>query len=290
MRIQEINNGYSEQPVKKPKVGKKKNKSKRKLRWLKLVIELIIMGACIVLLAISPLFNIREIEVYGSEHYNKEEIKNASGIVIGSNGFKAVGSDLRNIFTFRDGKAEINILKSCPYVKDVKAVFNITGVIKVKITERKPIGVIQYLGTNLLVDDQAYVIDTIPNGQKTGVPFLKGLSFNRFKLGQALKLSDKNAIDSAVALIEAIKKNDAENTAFDIKLIKSINYIDISDSEKVTVGVNTKLDVNFGNIQDLPYQDLTYRIDFLKTILSGNYKSGYIDLSSGKNVYGRDSK
>jgi cell division septal protein FtsQ len=82
---------------KKNKVEEKEKieKNKYKQRYLPVFLLLI---AIIILLGISPLFNISKINVFGVNYYSDEDIIKVSGIVEGVNGFKMLEVDLKTSF------------------------------------------------------------------------------------------------------------------------------------------------------------------------------------------------
>ena len=68
-------------------ISRKKYKEKSLGLCIRLIGYLFIM-AVLVSLALSPLFYINRIEVYGNKHYSSEVI-NASGLIMGTNWFKS---------------------------------------------------------------------------------------------------------------------------------------------------------------------------------------------------------
>ena len=64
-------------------------------------------------IALSPLFYINSIEVYGNKHYNNIEVINASRIVLGANWFRelAYNADIKGMLTFRSTNSRKYIRK-----------------------------------------------------------------------------------------------------------------------------------------------------------------------------------
>lgn len=271
MNVQETN--YS---TKKPKkrYKKKKRNFKRLLFWVKFILTSALLIASIVTLALSPAFNISKIEVYGNEYCKQSDIVTATGIVIGSNGFKTIGSNVKNILTFRYGVAEENIIKNFPYVKSVVVRYKIPEKVKVSITERKPAFIVSYMSSKFIIDDEKYVLEAVGKQPDKKLPVLNGLKFEPFEIGQTLKLTNPEAFSDALKVIEAVKKSDEKSN---YKMYSAINAVDVSDRGKIRVLVDSRITVDFGNLRDIDY-----RVSFCKMIISEKLTKedkGFLDMS-----------
>lgn len=280
MKVQEINLDLRSQG-KKPLKQKKKNK--RRFRGLKLITLLILFGSAIILLALSPLFNIRTIDVQGNEHYQKDDIVKITDITLGKNGFKTIGGDLASIFTLSYRNSEKKVRSSLPYIKDVAVKFVLPGKVLFKVVERKPAAVVPYLGTNIVIDEEKYVLDTIDNTSGRHLPLIKGVNLEHYEIGQELKPGEPQSLDLALRMIESI--NDSDNDT-DAKIMDLTDYIDVSDVKKVCLLIDSRITVNFGDIEQMDSNEIDYKIKFLKQILTDNLNKGakgLLDLTSGDN-------
>jgi cell division protein FtsQ len=257
------------------KLRKKRRKTRIIFFWIKFILIAALAVTTIVLLALSPLFNIKNIEVKGSEHYPQEKIAETSGIIIGSNGFKTIGSNVKNIFTFRYGFAEKNIMKSYPYIKSVIARFIIPSKVRISISERKAEAVITYMGNNLLIDNEAYVLENFGKKVNKGLPLIKGLKIKQCNVGQAITMDNPEAFQDALKLMDQIKLSDARNEQ---KMYNRISSIDVNDRGKISIFHDSRLTVNFGNLGDLEY-----RIDFCRKIVYERLAKedrGFLDMTT----------
>jgi len=258
---------------------------KKAYLWLKFLLIFALTVAILVLTALSPLFNISSIEVIGNGHYEERDIVEASGIVAGSNGFKTIGNSFINFFTLRYGNAEERILKLLPYIKDVEARFIIPSTVRINVSERKPMAAVPYLGTNLIIDDEGYVLDTVVNSD-SGLPAVKGLKFEDFELGQALKVDNRKSLDQVIKLMKAIYDSDMNDK---FKLGEIIDSIDASAEDKICVFIDSRIVANLGSLENL-----NYRISVLKHVLLKNLKKedkGLLDFTVGQNpVFMPDAK
>lgn len=280
MKVQEINLDVSSSGKKQPTAKKKK---KRNFLWLKRITLLILFGSAIILLALSPLFNIRAIDVQGNQHYQKDEIVKITDITMGKNGFKTIGGDLASIFTLSYRNSEKKIKNSLPYIKDTNVKFALPNKVIIKVTERKPVGIVPYLGTNIVIDEERYVLDTIDNMGGSHLPLIKGINLQHYEVGQELKQEESQNLDLALRVIGAVNDSDKdENTNF----IGLIDSIDVSDPAKVCLLVDSRLTVNFGDIEKIDSNEMDYKIKFLKQIFTDNLNKeakGLLDFTTGGN-------
>jgi cell division protein FtsQ len=275
LKIQELDGDYKTLHRKKAKPKKKF----RKMRfWIKLAVAMPLLFTILVLIALSPVFNITDIEVQGSKYYKSDEIIDLSDILIGSNGFKGLGNNLANILELRNGDAEERILKSCPYIKDVTVKFVPPGKIRINIIERSPMAVVPYIGTSLIIDSEGYVLDTVRENEAQNFLLIKGLEFDYFELGEKLELSNSENFDKVVQVINEIKESDE---AGDYNLLGLIDSIDISDSKKIRLFIESRLVINLGDTREL-----NYKIAVLRQVLMKNIKKkdrGLLDFTAGEN-------
>jgi cell division protein FtsQ len=66
------------------------------------------------------------------------------------------------------------------------------------------------------------------------------------------------------------------------KILKLLNYIDVSDLQNVTVSFDSRIRVNFGDLYDL-----SYKIDFMKKnfIEIPKGSKGFLDMSLDQPVF-----
>ncbi|HHW49676.1 MAG TPA: FtsQ-type POTRA domain-containing protein [Clostridiaceae bacterium] len=272
MDLLKINADYD---LKEKKLNKRK-KFKKTIIWLKLILILLLLGAVLVPLALSPLCNISSIEVLGNKHYKSSEITKVTDVKVGENGFRVIGRNISGLLTFRYYKAETDILKNCTYVKSAKVKYKMPDKILITIEERNPMCIIPHLGSYLIMDEEGYIIDIVEDEREVGLPVIKGLKIESYKMGQALELENPDSIEKIYDLITAIKKSD-ENSLY--KLEDTVDYIDISDPKKVCLFVDSRIIANLGDLRDL-----NYRIGVLKYILQNSIKEedrGILDFTSG---------
>jgi cell division protein FtsQ len=144
---------------------------------------------------------------------------------------------------------------------------------KISIIERKPRAYINYNGTFLYIDNEAYVLDSVPKLDLKNIPEVKGMKFQYFKLGQALEMDEKKCIESFNIIYDAIIECDKTDSN---KIFNKLNYIDVTDLHKVIIYLDSRLKVNFGDLYDL-----SYRLDFMKKNMTAIPKGakGLLDMT-----------
>jgi len=275
MDVLMINDDY--ELIAENKKQSKRKKFKKRRIWLRLILILLLTAAVLIPLALSPLCNISGIEVAGNRHYKSSEITDVIDIGVGDNGFKIIGRDISGLLTFRYKKAEADILKKCTYVKSVEVKYLIPDKIHIKIEERNPMCTIPYMGSYLIMDEEGVIIDIVADAEDQNLPNVKGVKFESYEMGQALKFENSDSMEKIFSLINAIKKSDDSSS---YKLEELVDYIDISEAKKVCLFIDSRIMVNLGDLRDLDY-----RISVLKYILQNNLKSedrGILDFAAGE--------
>lgn len=245
---------------------------------LSFILSFLLLLLIAILLSLTPLFNIKYFEVNGSRHYNKDTLIEIAGIVAGSNGFRNIGGNIEGILSLRYIQAEKNILENCPYVKTAVVKYLPPSSVRIDITEREAAFNIPYFGTSLLIDSQGYVIDTIPGGKAEELPDIEGLEFENYELGHELRTKKPEALEAAINVMEIIKESDKGSELKIMRLVKSIN---VSDLDNVYVFIDSRIVVNLGNLEDL-----RYRVEVMKHIFFKNLKSdekGLLDFTESEN-------
>ena len=259
----------------------KKHKSKKKLkRLLRIIKSILVAGLLVVTVvytALSPFFNIAEIEVKDAVHYDKQTLITTSGIKIGENGFKKIFSVPGKFYYLRIGSAENAIIENCPYVKSVKARFVVPSTVTIEIKEREAAAVLSLAGTNLLIDMEGVLLEINPDLKKLDFPVFKGMKIDAYKPGKKVEIPEDTLL-TAFKVFETIRVVDGENTD---KLLPSVDYIDIGDIYNVQISLQSRVLVNLGKPEDL-----NYKMNAVKTIFTKNIKKserGKLDFSSDEN-------
>jgi len=279
LKIHEITTVAEYQPQRKHK----RKKRKKILSFFKFILISGIFAAILVCVGLSPLFSVNRIEVYGNKHYNSNEVIEASGLVIGNNWFKPNSVNLKGILTFRSIDAENLLLNRCPYLKSAIVKIDFTGVVRIEVTERDPVALVPYMGANLVIDNECFVLALSSNAEDEKLPVIKGVDCEGYTLGQALPTHNPKCLEAfrrVMKVIESADSNSGERgKEYGIKGI--INYIDVSDLDNIKLYLDSRILVNLGNYKDIS----EYRINFLREIFYFQLTKedkGLLDFASGE--------
>jgi hypothetical protein len=243
---------------------------------------LLIILLSLVVISSSPIFSISEIDVFGINYYNENQIIDKSGLIIGQNGFLALkGESVFSILSLRCGDAEKSIVEACPYVKKVNAKYSLPGRIIIEIEERSKSVVVPYQDLGLLVDEEGFVVDIIKNYQDSGLPIVRGIAFDSYSLGNKLAVENDRCLDTVITLISALRQADRDSAD---KLSYVVSSIDISDLKNIKFFIGDVFVVNLGDGSEIYYRVSTLKEIYYTGLTNG--ERGLIDFSlSAKAVF-----
>lgn len=144
---------------KQAQILKKKKKIKRIVKWTTL--SLIIIGGIIFAL-VSPIFNIKDIQVYNNEQISTETIISLSQLKID-----------QNIFKFSVNKVK-NEIKTNPYIENVQIKRKIPNRIEINVEERQKKYNVQFLNGFAYINNQGYILE-ISEQKAEGLPVIQGI-------------------------------------------------------------------------------------------------------------------
>ncbi len=266
---------------------RREKRLRRILWWFKTIMLVSLTITTLVLLALSPLFNITAIEVHGNRHYTSEEIVQATGIAIGSNGFKNIGSNWKNIFALRFGESEEYLLHSKPYIEHVTVRFILPGTVRVTLTERKPLAVVNYMGNEVIVDKNGYALDYFVDDaevESIKLPAILGVGIKSLRLGQVLEFETQNGSEgfyAAVRLLLSIKESDESTETY--KLYKYVDSVDAGDPKNIILGFDGRFRVKFGDLKELDHNLNFFRYIYYSNLKYSNDR-GTLDMTALKPV------
>ena len=200
---------------------------------MKKIYTYILMGIAllifiVMLLMLSPWFNIKNIEINGLETLDKADI------------IRQVKLDkTTNILSFNNFIVKRR-LKNNYYIESVKITKKLPNTIIIDISERQIVGYVPYINDYMYIDESGMVVD-IKSSYTEQLPIIYGLSFESFTIGKRLKTDNDEAFSVVMDITNAIK--DKEN-------LKQILKIDISNLEDVHL-YTENLDIILGNREAL---------------------------------------
>jgi len=96
----------------------------------------------------------------------------ASGLVIGNNWFKSNSVNLKG-YLLSDQLMRKPLLNRCPYLKSAIVKIDFTGVVRIEVTERDPVALVPYMGANLVIDNECFVLALSSNAEDEKLPVIK---------------------------------------------------------------------------------------------------------------------
>ena len=153
-----INAPLSKEEIQKIEKSKKKRKLILKIiKWLTLLA--IIIGGTIYAM-LSPIFNIKEVEVIGNSKISSETIISLSGITID-----------QNMFSFRTSNVRESI-KNNAYIDTVEIHRDLPDKISLVVTERKTTYMIKFGNAYAYINNQGYILEI--TDKEEAVPIITG--------------------------------------------------------------------------------------------------------------------
>lgn len=230
-KIEKYQQKRREQEIKNNVGTKKSKKLRRKMKAFKnfLILILIIFG--IILFLISPVFNIRKIEVIGNSKVSSDTIKSLLQI-----------NNSTNIFSLSYTTIGQRI-KQNSYIKSVKVNRVLPDTIKLTVTEREPSYQLEFGSSFVLIDDDGYILEILKE-QKEGLVKIRGYATSEEMIipGNRLCQSDLNRLKDVSEIIRIANNYQLANIITTVILDDNDEYSLYIETEKKTVHLGKNVD------------------------------------------------
>lgn len=230
-----------------------KRKVKRKMRrgcFTSLISAVLVILAMLILF-LTPIFNVTEISVAGNGRIGEGVIISVSGIENGS-----------NIFSVDARKAKKRI-SSLQYVENVKIIKKYPNKIKIEITEGKVSAYIKSGDKAVGINAQGKVLcDINIAGVQAGAPVVKGFNVTKNTMGETVLVEEKNKFDLFLKFLTTFKEKG---------LLEKLTEFDITDDDYIVFIYEDKLKVEFGDVKrfENKFDYLTAIFDYWAEIPEG---------------------
>lgn len=241
---------------------KKKDKKKKKGKGLIIIAIVLIIIAGIGFLGYKTL-KIANIDVKGNSIVSKEDIISLAGIQTGE-----------SLLSVSNSKVEENIEKN-PYLifDGIDRVFPDTIIIKVK--ERAPKALIEYMGSYVEVDKNGYVLKIHDNTNGNTLPIMKGIEVKTTTVGSTIEIDNKYQLSQITEIIASLENEEV----YDI-----ITEINMTDPNTIVMSTNDKYTVKLGE-----FENIQYKIRFFKStrdqLIEMGKSGGTVDVTTGDRAY-----
>ena len=220
-------NNHKKQEAKKKKISKQeiaKNKKKKRIKkFLKWTTIILILCGGITFLMVSPIFNIKEIEVVQNNRVSADTIKSLSRL-----------NSNMNIFRFWSANVEKQIEENA-YIEDVKIKRKLPNKIQIEVIEREPRFSIQILNSYGYISSQGYILEI--NNNELALPVITGINTqeeNR-KVGYRLVEEDLYKLEEILKIMNTAKENNLDTKVTSIDISQKNEYIMTMQDEKKTI-------------------------------------------------------
>lgn len=238
--------------MKKNVVKLKKNSNKDKIREC-ILSSFILLCSFVLILLFSPLFDITQIKVEGNLKLNENIIKSESGINLG-----------QNILGLNKIKIKEDLL-SISYLEDVEIRRMWPDTILIRVAEKEPVAKVKLLGSNILIDENAYILEIVTDDKEYDVPLLEGIETFSTVINEKLECNNQELLENFLEILKNLKNND---------MLK--NIVKIESKESLLLYTNRGQIVNIGDTSDLNYKFIR-----LKAIMNKEDTDNfYIDISN----------
>lgn len=241
-----VNTNKNKQNAKKKLTKQQQIAIKKKKAILKIVkvltLIIVIIGVSIYV-ALSPLFNIKEINVTGNSKLSKEEIISLSELKTDENTFKVSKKNIKNK------------VKANAYIENVKIRRKLPDKVEIIVVERVATYMIPFANSYIYINNQGYMLEI--TSQKAEMPAIVGISTPEEELheGQRLISEDLVKLGEVLQIMESANANE---------LVDLITKIDISNRQDYILTLEKeKKSIHLGDVSNL-----STKMAYVKKILN----------------------
>lgn len=266
-------NKIRQEEIKKKKLTQEEKRRKKRNKKIKRILEIFLLLGLLVggiaFAMISPIFNIKDIQVLNNQQVSKETIISLSELKME-----------QNIFRFRKNGVSKKI-KENAYIKEVILHRKLPNIVQIEVKEREHDYNVDYLGKYAYIDKQGYILEIAEEKKERVV--LQGIVTPEEEVvaGKRLKEEDLKKLEDVIKIMNAAKEYELEN---------KITSIDIQDKNEYSIYLEEeKKKVYLGN-----HTNLSNKILYVNAILKEEKgKAGEIyangDFNNKFRVYFRES-
>ena len=240
-----VNTNKNKQNAKK-KLTKQQIAIKKKKAILKIVkvltLIIVIIGVSIYV-ALSPLFNIKEINVTGNSKLSKEEIISLSELKTDENTFKVSKKNIKNK------------VKANAYIENVKIRRKLPDKVEIIVVERVATYMIPFANSYIYINNQGYMLEI--TSQKAEMPAIVGISTPEEELHEVQRLISEDLVKlgEVLQIMESANANE---------LVDLITKIDISNRQDYILTLEKeKKAIHLGDVSNL-----STKMAYVKKILN----------------------
>ena len=225
-------NNQKQEEKTKQKMSKKQRQILKKKKRIKLMLKftalLIIIIAGIIFALVSPIFNIKEINVSNNNQINTETIISLSQLNLG-----------QNIFKFNKNKVNKNI-KTNAYIESAEIKRKLPNKVQIQIEERKKEYNVEFLNGYAYINNQGYILQI--SEEKQALPTIQGISTPDEQIveGNRLNSEDLEKLEVIIQIINICKNYELDSKITNIDISTKDEYTLYLEEEKKTIYLGDK--------------------------------------------------
>lgn len=225
-------NNQKQEEKTKQKMSKKQRQILKKKKRIKLMLKftalLIIIIAGIIFALVSPIFNIKEINVSNNEQIKTETIVSLSQLNLG-----------QNIFKFNKNKVNKNI-KTNAYIESVEIKRKLPNKVQIQIEERKQEYNVEFLNGYAYINNQGYILQI--SEEKQALPTIQGISTPDEQIveGNRLNSEDLEKLEVIIQIMNICKNYELDSKITNIDISTKDEYTLYLEEEKKTIYLGDK--------------------------------------------------
>ncbi|MBQ1471803.1 MAG: FtsQ-type POTRA domain-containing protein [Eubacterium sp.] len=173
----------------------RKRKVRKKKHYLMRAFMIIGFLILIILVLLSPLFDIKHIKVEGNLYYTDRQVINMSGARTG-----------QNIFLHAGAGAIKDSLGRSPYYADVNVHRRLPDTLVIQLDERPQVASLKFGEEYVIIDDKGLVLRVSPYMPK--LTLLTGLTLSRIQVGEKIDAEEKLNLATTLDMINTMEEGD----------------------------------------------------------------------------------
>jgi len=209
-----------------------------------LAAAVLILGLLLAGVLVVSLFQIRDVEVTGIEHYSKEEI--AERVITDKYSTNSLYLFLKYKYTDTE---------PIPFVDKIEVSLLGPGKVRLRVYEKSIVGYVTYMGANLYFDKDGIVVES-SSQIKEGVPCISGLEFSSLAMYQQLAVEDNSVFERILTITQLVKKYELEPDKIEFGTDSELTLY--FEQVRVALGNGGSLEEKVGRLHEL-YSDLEGR-------------------------------
>ena len=212
---------------KKQVMSKKQREMQKKKKKIKLIFKIFtftfLLAGTLIFTMISPIFNIKNIEVENNNLVSKDTIVSLSGL-----------NSNQNIFKFFKKNVE-KALKENTYIESAEISRKLPSTVKISVTERERKYSLEFLNGYAYINNQGYILEI--SDEKLDLPTIIGSSTPEENIipGNRLEIKDLKKLEVVINIMRVAENNDFADKITSIDISNENEYSLFLEDEQKTV-------------------------------------------------------